>query len=103
MPTEQMLRATLPDEAFRQVTLDMDAEAALELIQQQLAGLSVVETARGYKIRDTGGHVVAVVSEYERGPDEAGIRLAYRVGPSPSHASVRRGRRIFEILEPHIW
>lgn len=103
MPTEQMLRATLPDTAFRQVTLDMDATEALDRIERHLKGLSVVETARGYKIRDTGGQVVAVISGYERGPDDAGVRLAYRIGPSPSLPSVRRGRRIFEILEPHIW
>ena len=103
MTTEQIAQSRHPNEAFRRVILDMDATTAFERIQGHLDGLHAVQTARGYKLRDASGRVVAVISEYRRGPDEPGVRLTYRVGPSPMLSSVRRGRQVYEILHPHIW
>ncbi|MDX1747043.1 MAG: hypothetical protein R3324_13990 [Halobacteriales archaeon] len=103
MAKQQARHSATSDAAFRTVTLDRTADEALERVNRHLKGLTATATGAGYKIRDQNGLVVAVLSEYDRGADEVGVRLRYRIGPSPSMVSVRRGRRVYEILEPHIW
>lgn len=103
MAQEQLTEPPSEVEAFREVKLDLEAAEAIERIHNHLKGLSVSETTEGFKLRDSDGMVVATLAEYERRPGEIGVILCYRVGPSPSLRSVRRGRRVYEILEPHIW
>jgi hypothetical protein len=85
---------------FETVALSIETDEVRDRVHGTLKGLNATETTDGIKFRTTGGMLIAVVGDRSGTDDEAESELAYRAAPAAQTAT-RKGRKVFEALEPY--